>query len=545
MNNLITLKNISLIPEFFLGLSLIYLLIFGSIISTHKTRPLIQDLILKLSVLILILSLFLVFNDKLWVIENLTFNNTIIYDYLSFFSKITILVFSLISILMIRFYIKDQKLNQFEYTIIILLAVLGFLLLCSANDLITAYLAIELQSLAFYVMASFKKKSSFSVEAGLKYFVLGSFSSALFLFGSSLIYGVTGTLNFEDFKDLFLNDRPKEDLADSIEFLFGSSLIYGVTGALNLEDFKDLFLNDRPKEYLADSIEFIPFESDLVQIASLFIIVSLFFKLAVAPIHAWSPDVYEGSPTSSTIFFAVVSKLSILVLLTRIFQYSFHGFIYNWRYYIVVIAVLSVIVGSFTALEQKKLKSLLAYSSVSHIGYILIAFSTGTFEGIQSMFAYILIYMLAGSCVWSIFLILRLKSFHFKKQNKDLTDISLLVKSNNIIAICFSIVLLSIAGFPPLVGFFTKMSIFLSALESSMYLVSVISILASVISTFYYIRIIKIIYFENLLVGRLYYPLRFIETIIVITLFFSFIFLFINPTLLYLISYKLSLLGFF
>lgn len=507
MNNLITLKNISLIPEFFLGLSLIYLLIFGSIISTHKTRPLIQDLILKLSVLILILSLFLVFNDKLWVIENLTFNNTIIYDYLSFFSKITILVFSLISILMIQFYIKDQKLNQFEYTIIILLAVLGFLLLCSANDLITAYLAIELQSLAFYVMASFKKKSSFSVEAGLKYFVLGSFSSALFLFGSSLIYGVTGTLNFEDFKDLFLNYRPKEDLADSIEF--------------------------------------IPFESDLVQIASLFIIVSLFFKLAVAPIHAWSPDVYEGSPTSSTIFFAVVSKLSILVLLTRIFQYSFHGFIYNWRYYIVVIAVLSVIVGSFTALEQKKLKSLLAYSSVSHIGYILIAFSTGTFEGIQSMFAYILIYMLAGSCVWSIFLILRLKSFHFKKQNKDLTDISLLVKSNNIIAICFSIVLLSIAGFPPLVGFFTKMSIFLSALESSMYLVSVISILASVISTFYYIRIIKIIYFENLLVGRLYYPLRFIETIIVITLFFSFIFLFINPTLLYLISYKLSLLGFF
>ena len=130
-------------------------------------------------------------------------------------------------------------------------------------------------------MASFKKKSSFSVEAGLKYFVLGSFSSALFLFGSSLIYGVTGTLNFEDFKDLFLNARPKEDLADSIEFLFGSSLIYGVTGALNLEDFKDLFLNARPKEYLADSIEFIPFESDLVQIASLFIIVSLFFKLAV------------------------------------------------------------------------------------------------------------------------------------------------------------------------------------------------------------------------------------------------------------------------
>merc|ERR1712045_521369 len=145
--------------------------------------------------------------------------------------------------------------------------------------------------------------------------------------------------------------------------------------------------------------------TELLQLALFFILTSLFFKLAVAPLHVWSPDIYENSPTSSTIFFAVISKLAILVFLVRIFQFSFHGLIYNWRYFIVIIAVLSVVIGSFTAISQKKLKSLLAYSSISHIGYILISFSTGTFEGIQNLLSYIFIYMLAGLCIWSIFLV--------------------------------------------------------------------------------------------------------------------------------------------
>lgn len=204
--------------------------------------------------------------------------------------------------------------------------------------------------------------------------------------------------------------------------------------------------------------------------------------------------------------------------------------------------MLTVIVGSFAGLEQKKLKSLLAYSSISHMGYTLIAFSTGTFEGLQMLFCYLFLYMVAGLCIWSIFLILQLKHTYIKKQNKDLADIALLSKSNNILALCFSTVLLSIAGLPPMVGFLVKIGIFLVSIEASIYFVAIISILCSVISTFYYIRILKIMYFENSIAGKLYYPIRFHRSIIIICLFYFLIFLFINPTLIYLISYKITLL---
>jgi NADH-quinone oxidoreductase subunit N len=285
--------------------------------------------------------------------------------------------------------------------------------------------------------------------------------------------------------------------------------------------------------------------TELLQVALFFLLTSLLFKLSVAPLHVWSPDVYENSPTSSTIFFAVISKLSLLVFTARIFQFSFHGLIYNWRYLLLLLAVLSVIIGSFTAISQKKLKSLLTYSSVSHIGYLLISFSSGTFEGIQNLLAYIFIYMLAGLCIWSIFLVLRLKTFYIKKKNKDLTDMSLLIKMNSGLALCFSIVLFSIAGFPPLVGFFTKMNIFLTSIESFMYFAAIVAILASVVSTFYYIRVIKILYFEEVIVGNLYYSLNYIEPFIVTSTFFCFMFFFIDPTYLYLISYKIGLLFYF
>jgi NADH-quinone oxidoreductase subunit N len=503
-NSLILLKNIGLISEMFFCMSLIYLILFGSVLSTHKKYPILQKIILNLSILILFLYILLNLNNNLSVTGNLLFNFTIIDDYLSFFSKIFITSFCLICLLVIKNYIKDQKLNQFEYSIIIMISILGFFLLCSSNDFITAYLAIELQSLAFYIMAAFKKDSFFSVEAGLKYFILGSFSSALLLFGFSLIYGLTGTLNLTDLKDLFF-------------FLYPNANVTVETSV----------------------------NTELLQVALFFLLTSLLFKLSVAPLHVWSPDVYENSPTSSTIFFAVISKLSLLVFTARIFQFSFHGLIYNWRYLLLLLAVLSVIIGSFTAISQKKLKSLLTYSSVSHIGYLLISFSSGTFEGIQNLLAYIFIYMLAGLCIWSIFLVLRLKTFYIKKKNKDLTDMSLLIKMNSGLALCFSIVLFSIAGFPPLVGFFTKMNIFLTSIESFMYFAAIVAILASVVSTFYYIRVIKILYFEEVIVGNLYYSLNYIEPFIVTSTFFCFMFFFIDPTYLYLISYKIGLLFYF
>lgn len=768
---MITLSNIGLIPEIFLSISIIYLLIFGSIISTYKTYPLIQNLILNLSILILFFCLLLVLNDQLWIKEVLSFNNTIVNDYLSFVSKIFILVFSIVCMVAIQNYIKDQKINQFEYSIIILLSILGFMILCSSNDLVTAYLAIELQSLSFYVMACFKKNSSFSVEAGLKYFILGSFSSSILLFGSSLLYCVTGSLNFEDYRDLYFHTFvEKNSLLPDVDYFenkfvfsnftvsYGEYLLlsnsnnplsfmefkelydcfnidplqkyYNVysdnsDGKMDLQTFKEVLihldsneLNDFYKTYvrdlplhsaldeitlsnikfyskfsacasclscgqsvsttesltrldyqdfitflvnlellnhffvsgldvkirtllftnsvnyfsklntngstdcasnnLSDSEVFLKYKldtkfqhindnlldqlseifdlaskkefimckicslpdpvlynsistmcqesskmnlnfihdlhigssslnsyNDFVLLGLMLIFTSLMFKLALAPVHAWSPDVYEGSPTSSTLFFAVVSKLSILVLLIRIFYHSFHGLIYCWKFYIIFISLLSVLVGSFAAIENRKLKSLFAYSSVSHLGYIFIAFCSGTLEGIQSLIAYIFIYMLTSSCVWSILILLKPKNLNNNKANKDLADVASLIKSNSVLGIIFSTTLFSMAGFPPLIGFFTKFNIFLTALESSMYFVAILSILSSVVSTFYYIRIIKVICFENKLVGRLYHPLPYLSTMLVVLNFFLIIFLFINPTLLYLISHKISLLYFY
>jgi NADH-quinone oxidoreductase subunit N len=211
-----------------------------------------------------------------------------------------------------------------------------------------------------------------------------------------------------------------------------------------------------------------------------------------------------------------VPKLAIFILIIRIFYSSFFEYSIKWRYYIAAIAVLTIIVGSFGGLEQKKLKSLLAYSSISHMGYTLIAFSTGTFEGMQSMLCYLLLYMIAGLCTWSIFLLLQLKHRYSKKQNKDLTDLNLLSKSNSILALFFSTVLLSIAGLPPMIGFLVKIGIFLVSIEASMYFIAIFSILCSVISTFYYIRIVKIMYFENSVAGKLYYPIESSISILVV-----------------------------
>jgi NADH-quinone oxidoreductase subunit N len=234
--------------------------------------------------------------------------------------------------------------------------------------------------------------------------------------------------------------------------------------------------------------------------------------------------------------------LAIFVLFIRIFYSSFFEHIIKWRYYIVVIAVLTIVVGSFGGLEQKKLKSLLAYSSIGHMGYTLIAFSAGTFEGMQILFCYLFLYMVAGLCIWSIFLILQLRHTYTKKQNKDLADLSLLSKSNSILALFFSTVLFSIAGLPPMIGFLVKIGIFLASIEASMYLVAIVSILCSVISTFYYIRIVKTMYFENSIVGKLYYPIKGNSSIVIVCLFYFLLFLFINPTLIYLASQKIILL---
>jgi NADH:ubiquinone oxidoreductase subunit 2 (subunit N) len=561
-----SVKNLILIPEMILGISILYLILHGTFISTKKEYPLIHDSILNIGILILISTFFLVVHDPISSIIDMTcFNNSIANDYLGNSSKFIIVGFSLFCLLMIQQYLTEQKINHFEYILLFLFALLGLLLLCCANDLITAYLAIELQSLAFYAMAAFKRNSTFSIDAGLKYFILGSFSSGLLLFGSSLIYGLTGTVNFEDLKDLFSNIFPGNTTFD---FTTTSSIVFDTQAldflqklpqqqilnkgvyTLTSMEYSSLvkLLNEIDNVRLADYQESFlfnkSFDTSLIQFSVILVLISLFFKLALAPFHVWLPDVYEGSPLSSTMFFAIIPKIGVLTLLVRIVYHGFYGFLDYWQQYLVLVAVLSVLVGSVTALEQRKLKSLLAYSSIGHVGYLLVSYSTGTLDGLQMLFFYIIVYMLAGLCLWSILILMKKKYNYSVKSSKDLGDLSLLLKSNNTLAFIFCIVFFSIAGVPPLIGFLAKAGIFLVAIESSMYFVAFISILCSVISTFYYLRVIKVILFEQKLVGSLYYPLETQKASVITVIFFLVIFLFINPTLLYLISYKISLLGY-
>jgi NADH-quinone oxidoreductase subunit N len=288
---MILFKEIQLLPEIFLGISIIYLIIHGTFISVNAKYLLIQNSALYLSVLIVSFFCFLLANNAVEYNDFQIFNNTIIVDYLSFSSKIWIAIMSIFCFLMSQCYITRQKINYFEYSVLILFALLGIFFICSSNDLITAYLSIELQSLSFYIMAAMKKDSAFSVDAGLKYFILGAFSSSLFLFGSSILYGVSGSTSFEDLKDLFF---------------------------LRCFDYEGISVIDN-----YTFIKHVLLEGSLVQFALVFIFVSLLFKLAVAPFHLWSPDVYEGSPSSSTFFFAVVPKLAIFILMIRIFYSSF------------------------------------------------------------------------------------------------------------------------------------------------------------------------------------------------------------------------------
>ena len=560
-----SVKNLILIPEMFLGISILYLILHGTFISTRKEYPLIQNSILYVGTLILFFTFYLIINDPISSIVDITcFNNSIANDYLGNSSKLIIIFFAIFCLVMIEQYLTEQKINHFEYILLFLFASLGLLVLCCANDLITAYLAIELQSLAFYAMAAFKHNSTFSVDAGLKYFILGSFSSGLLLFGSSLIYGLTGTIYFEDLKDLFCNTFPGNtfNLSTTKSLLFDTQTlnfldklpqqsipkegVYTLTSNeyFLLTQLLSEITNVNITDYQESSLFNKSFDTGLIQFSVILVLISLFFKLAVAPFHVWLPDVYEGSPLSSTMFFAVIPKIGVLTLLVRIVYHGFYGFLDYWQQYLVLVAIMSVLVGSVTALEQRKVKSLLAYSSIGHVGYLLISYSTGTLEGLQMLFFYIIVYMLAGLCLWSILILITRKHNYSGKSSKDLGDLSLLLKSNTTLSFIFCLVFFSIAGVPPLVGFLAKAGVFIVAIESSMYFVAFISILCSVISTFYYLRVIKVILFEQRLVGHLYYPLETQKAFLLTLIFFLVIFFFMNPTLLFLISYKIGLLGY-
>ena len=448
------------LPEIYLVFSIFILLTFG--VLNEGSFKLGYPLLVKpaglLSLQILIFTWILIF--KLPCINFITWNFFIVS---SFSSKLLKLFLIKISVVWISFtfkYVNDEKINAFEYWVLSLLTILALIFLIQVFDLLAMYLIIELQSLSFYILASFKRSSEFSTEAGMKYFVLGAFSSAFLLFGSSLIYGITGLTNFLDFNILFSGFL--------IEY---SLLLFSIFSGLIL------------------------------------IISALFFKLSAVPFHMWSPDVYEGSPTSTTAFFALFPKLIITTLLIRIFIVNFNDFINIGKTLFLICAFFSLLIGTLGAFAQKKWKRFLAYSSINHIGFILIGFSSSENFGIFSIFMYIFIYIITTVGIFSLITNLQLYKYLQTTQIRYMEEILNCSNINPLLTLSLTVILFSMAGIPPLSGFFAKIFIILVGIQSSTYSLVFFSIIMSSIACFYYIRIIQKMYFSKIKKWPIYIPL--------------------------------------
>jgi NADH-quinone oxidoreductase subunit N len=528
--SIITLSSFTVFPEYFISISIIYVLIVIVLVTYNVYGLILQKALSECLALILLMTCYLIFNDDLITLDFVSFHNSIINDYLAYVTKFLICFFSALYFLLISHSLKEQKLTSFEYLLVVLFAILGLMLMCSSSDLLTAYLSIELSSLAFYILASYRKSSSYSIDSGLTYFITGAVSSAFFLLGSSYIYVFCGSIYFDDFLTLFESDvlywagefNPNVYNPSSLYWHFFHT--WGLAHMMLPPD--DPYFN--------------PFDYSFIEMGLALIMFSLFIKLACAPFHLWSLDVYEGSPTSSSFFFAAITKLSIFVLLIRLCYINFHSAYQGAQFYCFWVGLFSVFAGSFGGLKQRKLKTLLAYSSITNMGYALFALGGCNTVGIQMLFFHLVVYMISGLCTWSILLFLRLKTKKStNKYNKELADIALLRKSNPALAFSLSLTVFSIAGIPPMIGFLSKMGVFFSIVKINFTIFALVSAVFSVVATFYYIRIVKVLYFENLLVGRLYYPIKSDATLILSILILSLVLLFINPSIIYLIAHKI------
>ena len=426
------MENINFIlPEIFISLGIMFLLMLG----VFKKNS--SGIVYTLSVVILLITLGLIINFPSGQ-EIYLFNNSYKIDQLSIFMKIVTIISGIFVLISSYKYTKIEKIFKIEYSILILCSILGMLVMISSYDLIVFYIGLELQSLSLYILAAFNTNQTKSSEAGLKYFVLSALSSGLLLYGCSLIYGFSGSTNFYLISENILSSE------------YGN--VFGIV----------------------------------------FILVGLAFKIAVVPFHMWAPDVYEGSPTSVTLFFAVVPKIAALTVFIRFLYVPFVNLIDQWQMIIIFLSLASMIFGAVSAIGQKNLKRLIAYSSIGHMGYALAGLAVGTNSGIQSSIIYISIYVIMNLGIFCCLFMMKRKDKFFD----NLEDLAGLSKNHPIISLSLLILLFSLAGIPPMAGFFAKFYIFMSVIEQSMYFLAIVGLLSTVISAFYYLRIIKIIYFD-------------------------------------------------
>ena len=423
------------LPELTLAVGSMVLLIAGVFLGDKSARH-----IAYASVALLMVALVLVVAGPSSGQASL-FDGAFEIDAFAAFAKVIVFAAAAVAILMSHQFTDGANGGRFEYPVLIVLAAFGMALMVSANDLISLYMGVETQSLALYILASFNRDSRRSTEAGLKYFVLGALSSGLLLYGASLVYGFTGSTSFETIAEVASSEDQN------------AGLIIGLV----------------------------------------FLISGLAFKVSAAPFHMWTPDVYEGAPTPVTAFFAAAPKLAAMALFARALMVSFPGVLEDWQPVIAMIAVASMLVGAFSAIAQTNIKRLMAYSSIGHMGYALVGLAAGTREGVTAVLVYMAIYVVMTIGAFACILMMRRRG----GMTENIEDLAGLTKTNMPLAVILTVLLFSLAGVPPLAGFFGKWFVFFAAVEAGLVWLAVVGVLASAVSAFYYLRIVWFMWFDE------------------------------------------------
>lgn len=422
------------IPELILAVGSLVLLMIG-VFSGERAA----NTVTGLAVALLIGSgLWLIFDTGM----GSAYGGSFLSDPFAKFMKVLALSGAAVAMVLAVGHSRNEPMDRFEYPVLMVLATLGMMLMISANDLISLYMSLELQSLALYVVAAINRDSLKSTEAGLKYFVLGALSSGMLLYGMSLIYGFTGQTGFAEIASALGSDAP------SLGFIFGL----------------------------------------------VFVLAGIAFKISAVPFHMWTPDVYEGAPTPVTAFFAAAPKVAAMAMLVRIVTIAFSPAFEAWQQIVVFISIASMVLGAFAAIGQHKVKRLMAYSSIGHMGYALVGLAAGNESGISGILLYMLIYSVMTLGTFACILAMRVKDGANVEEIDDLAGLS---KTNPVMALVLTVLMFSLAGIPPLAGFFGKYFVFMAAIEAKLYALAIIGVLASVVGAYYYLRVVKVMWFDD------------------------------------------------
>jgi NADH-quinone oxidoreductase subunit N len=428
------ITNLTLIaPELILAIGAMALLMIG-VYSGERANTLVTGL--AVAILIGAGAWMLLIGD-----QGEAFAGAFVVDPFARFMKVLTLVGSVVTLAMSVGFAREEKFDKFEYPVLILLSTLGMLIMVSANDMMTLYLGLELQSLALYVVAAINRDSVKATEAGLKYFVLGALSSGMLLYGISLVYGYTGNTGFAEIAAALAQGERQ------------LGLVFGLV----------------------------------------FVLAGLAFKISAVPFHMWTPDVYEGAPTPVTAFFAAAPKMAAMALIVRVVVGPFEPVAADWQQIVVFISIASMLLGAFAAIGQRNIKRLMAYSSIGHMGFALVGLAANTQTGVRGVAIYMLIYLVMTLGTFAFILAMRRKDGNVEQ----IDDLAGLAQTNPMMATIMTIMMFSLAGIPPLAGFWAKWYVFLAAIEANLVALAVIGVLASVVGAYYYLRIIKIMWFDE------------------------------------------------